>query len=69
MVLTPRDLADRMAGRCKPDDGYLRETFPLSQGGLYERRRKLARTARRRDRIHDAAAAQRRLAFRFRSQP
>ena len=26
MVLRPRDLADRMAGR---DDGYLRETFTL----------------------------------------
>ena len=25
----PRDLADRMAGRRKPDDGYLRETFTL----------------------------------------
>ena len=60
MAFRPRDLADRMAGRRKPDDGYLRETFtlprdeadqgarfpdPLSQGGLYERRRKLARTA------------------------
>ncbi len=27
MVLSSRDLADRMAGRRKPDDGYLRETF------------------------------------------
>ena len=25
----PRDLADRMAQRRKPDDGYLRETFTL----------------------------------------
>jgi hypothetical protein len=25
----PRDLADRMAGRRKPDDGYLRERFTL----------------------------------------
>jgi hypothetical protein len=25
----PRDLADRMAGRRKLDDGYLRETFTL----------------------------------------
>jgi hypothetical protein len=25
----PRDLADRMAGRRRPDDGYLRETFTL----------------------------------------
>jgi hypothetical protein len=29
MVLRPRDLADRMAKRRKPDDGYLRETFVL----------------------------------------
>jgi hypothetical protein len=29
MVFRPRDLADRMAGRRKPDDGYLRETFTL----------------------------------------
>jgi hypothetical protein len=29
MVLRPRDLADRMAKRRKPDDGYLRETFTL----------------------------------------
>ena len=29
MALRPRDLADRMAGRRKPDDGYLRETFTL----------------------------------------
>jgi hypothetical protein len=29
MVSRPRDLADRMAGRRKPDDGYLRETFTL----------------------------------------
>ena len=29
MVLRPRDLADRMAIRRKPDDGYLRETFTL----------------------------------------
>ena len=28
MVLRPRDLADRMAGR-RQDDGYLRETFTL----------------------------------------
>ena len=31
MVLRPRDLANRMAGRRKPDDGYLRETFTLSR--------------------------------------
>ena len=29
MVFRPRDLAERMAGRRKPDDGYLRETFTL----------------------------------------
>ena len=29
MVSRPRDLADRMAVRRKPDDGYLRETFSL----------------------------------------
>jgi hypothetical protein len=29
MVSRPRDLADRMAGRGKADDGYLRETFSL----------------------------------------
>ena len=29
MTARPRDLADRMAKRRKPDDGYLRETFTL----------------------------------------
>ena len=29
MALSPRDLASRMAGRRKPEDGYLRETFSL----------------------------------------
>ena len=29
MAVRPRDLASRMAGRRKPDDGYLRETFTL----------------------------------------
>jgi hypothetical protein len=29
MISRPRDLADRMAGRRKLDDGYLRETFTL----------------------------------------
>jgi hypothetical protein len=29
IAFRPRDLADRMAGRRKPDDGYLRETFTL----------------------------------------
>ena len=28
-VVRPRDLAGRMAGRRKPGDGYLRETFTL----------------------------------------
>ena len=79
MVARPRDLADRMAARRKPDDGYLRRPSPaarpgtnqgarfpqpLSQGRLHERGRKLARTARWRHRIHHAAAAQRGLASR-----
>ena len=29
MASRPRDLADRMAGRRKLEDGYLRETFTL----------------------------------------
>ena len=29
MAFRPRDLADRMAGRRRPDDGFLRETFTL----------------------------------------
>lgn len=29
MITRPRDLADRMAGRGRPDDGFLRETFTL----------------------------------------
>jgi hypothetical protein len=29
MAFRPRDLANRMAGRREPDDGYLRETFTL----------------------------------------
>ncbi|WP_291851696.1 hypothetical protein [Bradyrhizobium sp.] len=29
MVLRPRDLASRMAGRGRRNDGYLRETFTL----------------------------------------
>jgi hypothetical protein len=29
MVSRPRDLADRMAGRRRLEDGYLRETFVL----------------------------------------
>jgi hypothetical protein len=29
LASSPRDLADRMAGRRKPEDGYLRFTFSL----------------------------------------
>ena len=29
MAFRPRELADRMTARRKPDDGYLRETFTL----------------------------------------
>ena len=29
MAFRPRDLANRMAGRTRPDDGFLRETFTL----------------------------------------
>jgi len=29
MASRPRDLADRMAARRKPEDGFLRETFTL----------------------------------------
>ncbi len=54
MAFRPRDLADRMAGRRKLDDGYLRETFTLP-------RDKARSKARDRHRIHDATAAQRRL--------
>ena len=32
MAFRPRDLADRMAGRRKLQDGYLRETFTLPRG-------------------------------------
>jgi hypothetical protein len=39
MVLTPRDLAGRMAGRRKPDDGYLRETFTLPRDKARSRAR------------------------------
>jgi hypothetical protein len=65
MAFRPRDLADRMASRRKPDDGYLRETFSLPRDKARTKARgELARTARRRHRIHHAAAAQRRLGFR-----
>jgi hypothetical protein len=39
MVRRPRDLADRMAARRKPSDGFVRETFKLPR----ERARLLAR--------------------------
>jgi hypothetical protein len=29
MASSPRDLASRMAGRRKPDDGFVRQTFTL----------------------------------------
>ena len=29
MASSPRDLASRMTGRRKPDDGYVRQTFTL----------------------------------------
>jgi hypothetical protein len=39
MAFRPRDLADRMAGRRKPDDGYLRETFTLPRDKARSRAR------------------------------
>jgi len=39
MALRPRDLASRMAGRRKPDDGYLRETFTLPRDQARSRAR------------------------------
>jgi hypothetical protein len=39
MAFRPRDLADRMAGRRKPDDGYLRETFILPRAEARSRAR------------------------------
>jgi hypothetical protein len=39
MVLRPRDLASRMAGRRKPDDGYLRESFTLPRDKARSRAR------------------------------
>ncbi len=39
MVLRPRDLASRMAGRHRPDDGYLRETFRLPRAAARSRAR------------------------------
>ena len=77
MASRPRDLADRMAGRRKLDDGFLRETFTLPRDNArtnardflnrypkaaYMSRVESWRELRRRHRIHHAAAAQRRLA-------
>jgi hypothetical protein len=39
MAFRPRELADRMAGRRKPDDGYLRETFTLPREAARTRAR------------------------------
>jgi hypothetical protein len=39
MALRPRDLANRMAGRRKLDDGYLRETFTLPRAAARTRAR------------------------------
>ena len=80
MALRPRDLASRMAGRLKPDGGYLRETFTLPRDKARIRARdyfarypkaaymsfcrKLARIAGRRHRIYDATTAERRLRLR-----
>jgi hypothetical protein len=79
MVSRPRDLADRMSGRRKADDGYLRETFTLPRDKARTKARDFltrypkagymtaverARASRRRDRVHHAPAAQRRLARR-----
>ena len=77
MVFRPRDLASRMAGRRKPDDGYLRETFTLPRDKARARARDfLDRYPKAAymssveswrelpdgdDRIHDAPACQRRL--------
>jgi hypothetical protein len=39
MAFRPRDLADRMAGRRKLQDGYLRETFTLPREAARTRAR------------------------------
>jgi hypothetical protein len=39
MVFRPRDLADRMAARRRPEDGYLRETFILPRDGARSKAR------------------------------
>ena len=85
MAFRPRDLADRMAARQRPDDGYLRETFTLPRDKARATARDfltrypkaaymsgvehLARTARRGHRIYHAAAAQRRLMARLPGHP
>ena len=43
MVFRPRDLASRMAGRRKPDDGYLRETFALPREAARAKAREMFR--------------------------
>src|ERR1700704_1359171 len=58
--LSPRDL--HPPARQGADPGA-RFSHPLSQGRLYELRRKLARIAWRRHRVHDAATTQRGLAW------
>ena len=39
MVSRPRDLADRMAARRQPEDGFLRETFTLPRAEARTRAR------------------------------
>ena len=39
MVYRPRDLAGRMAGRAKADDGYVRETYALPRDQARQRAR------------------------------
>jgi hypothetical protein len=45
MVPRPRDLASRMAGRRKPDDGYLREAFTLPRDKARARARDFLKAA------------------------
>lgn len=39
MVYRPRDLADRMANRREPDDGYIREMYALPREDARKRAR------------------------------
>ena len=39
MASRPRDLADRMAGRSRPGDGFVRETFTLPRDKARSRAR------------------------------